>query len=155
MNATTQAKPVRANGVTKGYDQGNCATIWLKLLLFNKKNALLELVTSCRWSEKNQWSMICSLWYFFDSPWFVPAFLVNPKSFPQGQLLKWSSYLRWIAWARVVTGVTGVMFNGWSLATAMGGGVVYTWNPNDLYFWRSTPQNKAFSNQNKGHLGSR
>ena len=24
-----------------------------------------------------------------------------------------------------------------------------------LYFWRSTPQNKAFSNQNKGHLGSR
>ncbi len=27
--------------------------------------------------------------------------------------------------------------------------------PNDLYFWRSTPQNKAFSNQNKGHLGSR
>ena len=32
---------------------------------------------------------------------------------------------------------------------------IYTWNPNDLYFWRSTPQNKAFSNQNKGHLGSR
>ena len=29
---------------------------------------------------------------------------------------------------------------------------IYTWNPNDLYFWRSTPQNKAFSNQNKGHL---
>ena len=29
------------------------------------------------------------------------------------------------------------------------------WNPNDLYFWRSTPQNKALSNQNKGHLGSR
>ena len=25
----------------------------------------------------------------------------------------------------------------------------------DLYFWRSTPQNKVFSNQNKGHLGSR
>ena len=23
----------------------------------------------------------------------------------------------------------------------------------DLYFWRSTTQNKAFSNQNKGHLG--
>ena len=32
---------------------------------------------------------------------------------------------------------------------------MHTWNPNDLYFWRSTPQNKAFSNQNKGHLGSR
>ena len=30
-----------------------------------------------------------------------------------------------------------------------------TWNPNDLYFWRSTPQCKAFSNQKKGHLGSR
>ena len=33
--------------------------------------------------------------------------------------------------------------------------IVYTLNPYDLYFWRSTPQNKAFSNQNKGHLGSR
>ena len=32
---------------------------------------------------------------------------------------------------------------------------IYTWNPNNLYFWRSTPQNKAFSNQNKGHLCSR
>ena len=32
---------------------------------------------------------------------------------------------------------------------------IYTWNPNDRYFWRSTPQNKVFSNQNKGHLGSR
>ena len=32
---------------------------------------------------------------------------------------------------------------------------VYTWNPDDLDFWRSTPQNKASSNQNKGHLGSR
>ena len=32
---------------------------------------------------------------------------------------------------------------------------IYTWNPNDLYFWRSTPQNKAFSNQKEGHLGSR
>ena len=32
---------------------------------------------------------------------------------------------------------------------------IYTWNPNDLYFWSSTPQNKAFSNQNKGHLGSK
>ena len=30
----------------------------------------------------------------------------------------------------------------------------YTWNPFVLYFWRSTPQNKVFSNQNKGHLGS-
>ena len=26
------------------------------------------------------------------------------------------------------------------------------WNSIDLYFWRSTPQNKAFSNQNKGHF---
>ena len=33
--------------------------------------------------------------------------------------------------------------------------IMNTWNPNDLYFWRSTPQNKVFSNQNKGHLGSR
>ena len=34
--------------------------------------------------------------------------------------------------------------------------LIYTWNPNDLYFWRSTPQNKVFSNQNnEGHLGSR
>ena len=32
---------------------------------------------------------------------------------------------------------------------------IFTWNPNDLYFWRLTPQNKAFSNQNKGHFGSR
>ncbi len=31
----------------------------------------------------------------------------------------------------------------------------YTWNRNDLHFCRSTPKNKAFSNQNKGHLGSR
>ena len=37
-------------------------------------------------------------------------------------------------------------FRKWSLCN---------WNPNDLYFWRSTPQNKAFSNQNKVHLGSR
>ena len=28
------------------------------------------------------------------------------------------------------------------------------WNPTDLHFWRSTLQNKAFSKQNKGHLGS-
>ena len=28
---------------------------------------------------------------------------------------------------------------------------IYSWNPNNLYFWRSTPQNKAFSNQNKAH----
>ncbi len=27
--------------------------------------------------------------------------------------------------------------------------------PNDLYVLRSTPQNKALSKQNKGHLGSR
>ena len=50
------------------------------------------------------------------------------------------------------------------LSPLTGGGCVYdlhnylhlcTWNPNDLYFWRSTThQNKAFSNQNKGHLGS-
>ena len=33
--------------------------------------------------------------------------------------------------------------------------IKYTWNLNDLYFWRSTPQNKAFSNKNKGHLSSR
>ena len=32
---------------------------------------------------------------------------------------------------------------------------IHTWNPNDLYFWRSTPQNKAFSDQKKGYLGSR
>ena len=32
---------------------------------------------------------------------------------------------------------------------------LYTWNPNDLYFWRSTPQNKAQpSNQNKIKQGS-
>ena len=29
------------------------------------------------------------------------------------------------------------------------------WNPNNLYFWRSTPQNKALPDQKKGHLGSR
>ena len=28
-------------------------------------------------------------------------------------------------------------------------------SPNDLYFWRSPPPKKAFSNQNKGHLGSK
>ena len=32
---------------------------------------------------------------------------------------------------------------------------IYTWNPTDLYFWRLTPQSKAFSDENKGHLGSR
>ncbi len=32
---------------------------------------------------------------------------------------------------------------------------MYTWSHYDLYFWRSIPQNKPFSNQNKGHLGSR
>ena len=32
---------------------------------------------------------------------------------------------------------------------------IYTWNLFVLYFWASTLQNKAFSNQNKGHLGSR
>ena len=32
---------------------------------------------------------------------------------------------------------------------------IYAWNPKDICFWRSTPENKAFSNQNKGHLGSR
>ncbi len=32
---------------------------------------------------------------------------------------------------------------------------IYTWSPNDLYFWRSIQQKNAFSNQNKGHLGSR
>ena len=31
----------------------------------------------------------------------------------------------------------------------------YTWNLFVLYFWASTLQNKAFSNRNKGHLGSR
>ena len=30
---------------------------------------------------------------------------------------------------------------------------VYTSSPNELYFWRSTPQNKACSNQSKGHFG--
>ena len=34
---------------------------------------------------------------------------------------------------------------------------LYIWNPNDLYSWRPTPQNKAFwclfSNQNNGHFG--
>ena len=29
---------------------------------------------------------------------------------------------------------------------------IYTWNLNGLYFWRSTPQNKAFSNQNKDYI---
>ena len=28
---------------------------------------------------------------------------------------------------------------------------IYTWNPNDLYFWRSTAQNRAFPKQSKGH----
>ena len=32
---------------------------------------------------------------------------------------------------------------------------IYTWNLFVLYFWASTLQNKAHSNQNKGHLGSR
>ena len=31
----------------------------------------------------------------------------------------------------------------------------HTWIPNNLYFWRSTPQNMAFSNKNNGHLGFR
>ena len=29
---------------------------------------------------------------------------------------------------------------------------IYSMNPTDRYFWTSTLQNKAFSNQNKGHL---
>ena len=32
--------------------------------------------------------------------------------------------------------------------------LLYTSSPNDLYFWRSTLQNKALSHQNKGHLSS-
>ena len=68
----------------------------------------------------------------------------------------------------------GGVFLGW-VRDGLGGGVVQffcfwlegvgihmniywyiqTWNPNDLYFWRLTTQNKAFSNQNKGLLGSR
>ena len=32
---------------------------------------------------------------------------------------------------------------------------IYTWNLFVLYFGGLTLQNKAFSNQNKGHLGSR
>ena len=32
---------------------------------------------------------------------------------------------------------------------------IYLKPANDLYFRRTTPQNTAFSNQNKGHLGSR
>ena len=32
---------------------------------------------------------------------------------------------------------------------------IYTWNLFVLYFWASTLQNKALSNQNNGHLGSR
>ena len=35
------------------------------------------------------------------------------------------------------------------------GGVTLPRTPTVPYIWRSTPQNKAFSNQNKGHLGSR
>ncbi len=32
---------------------------------------------------------------------------------------------------------------------------MFSWNPNDLYFWRSTPPKQGLSHQNKGHLGSR
>ena len=32
---------------------------------------------------------------------------------------------------------------------------IYTWNLFVLYFWASTIQNKVFSNQNRGHFGSR
>ena len=32
---------------------------------------------------------------------------------------------------------------------------IYTWNLFVLYFWASTLQNKALSNKNNGHLGSR
>ena len=59
--------------------------------------------------------------------------------------------------------------SGWSLGWSMGrkdsqsfhgarfgrlGPPGYAWSPNDLYFGRSIPKNKAFSNQNKGHLDS-
>ena len=30
--------------------------------------------------------------------------------------------------------------------------IINTWDPNDLWLWRSTPKNKPFSNQSKGHL---
>ena len=59
------------------------------------------------------------------------------------------------------TGGRGVDVMTMTMAGGVGGGpgtwniYIYTWNPNDLYFWRSTPQNKAFSNQNKGQVGSR
>ena len=52
----------------------------------------------------------------------------------------------------------GSGFVGFQNFTRNGSGclkTIRTWNPNDLYFWRSKPQNKAFSNQNKGHFGSR
>ena len=42
------------------------------------------------------------------------------------------------------------------MARSRGGGYhIYIWNLFVLYFWASTLQNKALSNKNKGHLGSR
>ena len=42
------------------------------------------------------------------------------------------------------------IFSWWNLFS-----IYWTYNLNGLYFWRSTPQNTAFSNQNKDHLCSR
>ncbi len=83
---------------------------------------------------------------------FVPQ--KHPKS-PQLHSFHWWAF-QWIIhlrspWCFSVIGVfqhTGGGAFFWE-------SVLRTWNPNDLYFWRSSPQNKAFSNQNKGHLGSR
>ena len=59
----------------------------------------------------------------------------------------------WIALVQLITR-KGLDGSGGALMVCKDGWE-FTWNPNDLHVWRSTPQNKAFSNQNKGHLGSR
>ena len=44
------------------------------------------------------------------------------------------------------------LFGDWAWIIRL---IIDSWNLFVLYFWASTLQNKALSNQNKGHLGSR
>ena len=43
----------------------------------------------------------------------------------------------------------------WAVLIVMSNRACWWLGPKRHYSWRLTPQNKAFSNQNKGHLGSR
>ncbi len=101
--------------------------------------------------------------------WFscIPGSSKYEKYLPFAKLFGWiSAHILhtwkiqvWTTWCRTTHQISDEHpQNTYSLAVKSASrlyNTTSTWNPNDLYFWRPTPQNKAFSNQNKGHLGSR